>query len=203
MARTRTSAVLIALLLAATACSGDDEPDADVARTDAPVTEATTPEPDVEVEETSEPEPEVPVEPVTWGSSGRMCTEFTGPTVIWEWIRVNQPLTLRSLEPVGLEGGFEPGAVSIVAVPRGEIPFTGSIKGTRIPERHADDVAWDDREPVRGFTADRGRYYVFLQAEITGDATYDGFELSWTDEIGDPGTSTWDIQDRYRRDCKL
>ena len=46
------------------------------------------------------------------------------------------------------------------------------------------EVRWDDRVPLHGATVQRGRYYVFLQARIQGRASYDGMDLTWTDEAG-------------------
>ena len=185
MTRVRTLALLLAgTALAASACTGDEPPR--TAELEPRATPATTP---------------AGGDPVVFSSQGRTCVEFTGPIVIWEEAEVSRPLTLTGFAPVGLEGDLAPGAASVVAVPEGSVPMTGSVRGNVIPAKWADQVGWEDREPVAGAEIGPGRYYVFLEAKIRGRASYDGIQLSWTDADGQEGASIWRAQDTYRRDC--
>lgn len=190
MTRARTAAGLVVLLLAAGGCTGEDQAESDVART-ARVPTATGPT----------PSEDAALAPVRFFTSGRACMAHTGPTVMWEDIRVREPLTLRSLEAVDAVGGFDVDATSVVAIPEGEVPLTGTFKGPRIPEKWSADVAWDDRERLAGAAIQPGDYYVFLEGRVTGPGSDRGFELSWTDASGTAGSTLWDVATTYRKKC--
>ena len=152
--------------------------------------------------------PAPPQDPVHFDSRGRGCIEigkrYGDRLLIWESALVRRPLTLGRLRPVGLSGlvgAFDVVGVSVVPVPHEGVPETGDLRRLTPTPRIARKVHWSEREPLAGAQVTPGRYYVFVQARVTGPAHYDGLQLTWTDESGGEGSSTWQTHDSYRRSC--
>ena len=197
--RTRPAlAALAALTCIAAGCSSDGGG----ARGDDPI--AGSPPTGTPDRPTPTATPAPPQDPVRFDSRGRTCVRIGGSygrkLLTWESARVRRPLTLGQLEPVGLVGGFDVVGASVVPVPGG-VPETGILRRLTPPPRVARKVHWSERRPLAGAQVTPGHYYVFVQAVVTHRAQYDGLELTWTDETGGEGRSTWETRDSYRRSC--
>jgi hypothetical protein len=205
MLRRRATPVLAALAALAclvAGCSSGDGAD----RGDDPT--AGSPSTGTPHDPTATATPTPPQDPVRFDSRGRGCLEI-GPAfgdrmLTWESALVRRPLTLGHLRPVGLGGvvgAFTVVGVSVVPVPHEGVPETGTLRRLRPTPRIARRVHWSEREPLAGAQVTPGRYYVFVQARVSGPAHYDGLALTWTDESGGEGSSTWQTHDSYRRRC--
>lgn len=186
----RTLAAVVGVLSLAAGCSSDG----DVANTD-PVPRTPT--------ATAEPAqaPAVATDPVEFYSSGGACKGFSGPLVLWEEAKVKETVTTHDFQPLHLTGDFTVKETSVVAVPKGEVPISGSLKGERPGAKLRERIDWADREPIKDATLEPGKYYFFITADIGNRARYGGIELTWTGTSGNNGSSLWDIQDVYKPRC--
>ena len=196
-------ATAVALAALSAGCSSDsDQANTDPVPTSSPSSPSTSPSSDEPSDLTPSAEPQQPTDPIEFYSSGRSCVEYPGPDLLLsEEIKVSRRLKLDGAELQDLRGDIELGRPTYVAVPRGEVPLTGSWAGTAPTKKQWDRTGWLDRKPLTGAEVPPGRYYVYFPIELTGPGRYSGIAVDWTDEAGS-GTSVWDTRDIYRPHCR-
>lgn len=196
MTRTRTAAVLTALLLAVTGCSGEDEPES------GPET------PTASADETVLRPPGTAVRLASPDSSGYGYTSCVpagagGPWIVWTELRVVRPATFDDIVLVGVESNaIEVTDVVYTARPAGRQRFTAVLEGAEPPRRFQEQVGWADRRPVDGTTVlDPGRYYVFLVLDVSGPGAFDDAQIGWTEQDGEAGVTDWGHRQEFARRC--
>lgn len=204
MTRTLVTAVAAAVAaLTLAGCSSDGEPSgASPAPSASPSTSpSSTPGIFEESDLTASAEPDPAGDPIEFFSSGRSCTTDPGPDLLMsEEIEVSRPVAVDDAQLQLATPDIGLGRATYVALPKGEVPLTGSWIGTAPDESVRDRVGWSERKRLVGADLEPGRYYVYFPLEITGNAGYDGIAIDWSDESGS-GTSVWNSRDRYRKDC--